>query len=143
MLPHRRSDKVELIRNVPLFQSLSNKDLDLIAKHADEISEPEGKVLCKQGENARELIILVEGKARVERSGHTIDHMGPGEFIGEMGLIDGQPRSATVTLESPGTLLVIEARSFWTLLESVPGLSRKLLAALTDRIRHLHETYID
>jgi CRP/FNR family transcriptional regulator, cyclic AMP receptor protein len=100
-------------------------------------------VLIRQGENARELIIIVEGTVRVERSGQVIAHQGPGEVIGEMGLVDGRPRSATVITESPSTILVIEAQSFWPLIETMPQLSRKLMATLSERVRTLETRYID
>ena len=143
MLLQRRADKVEAIRKVPLFSTLSKRELDLLAKSADEIQVPADRVLVRQGENARELIVIVDGTARVERSGHVIAHQGPGDFIGEMGLVDGRPRSATVKTDTPCTLLVIESRSFWLLLEQMPQLSRKIMATLSERVRALETRYID
>jgi CRP/FNR family cyclic AMP-dependent transcriptional regulator len=131
----RRSDRVDVLKKVPLFSGLSRHHLDLIAREADEVKAEAGNVLTRQGGLGLEFILLLEGGARVERDGKVIAHLGPDDFFGEMSLIDGMPRSATVIAESPSALLVIEARSFRRLLDTVPGLQRKLLVTLCTRLR--------
>jgi CRP/FNR family transcriptional regulator, cyclic AMP receptor protein len=140
MLLRNRSSKIDVLQKVPLFRDLSKRQLDEIAKHADEIEGKPGEVLVRQGEVGHELIIIVEGSARVERDGQVIAHLKSGDFLGEMSLLDGKPRSATVITEIPGTLLVIHSRSFGPLLDTVPGLQRKMLTALVERFRELQQT---
>jgi CRP-like cAMP-binding protein len=135
MLLRRRSDKADVLKKVPLFSGLSRRYLDLIAAEADEVKEEAGTVLTKQGGLGLEFLLLLEGDARVERDGTVIARLGAGDFFGEMSLIDGLPRSAAVIAESPTVLLVIQSRSFRSLLDRVPGLQKKLLVTLCARLR--------
>jgi CRP-like cAMP-binding protein len=135
MLLRRRSDKAEALKKVPLFSGLSRRYLDLIAREADEVKEEAGTVLTKQGGLGLEFLLILDGGARVEKDGTVIARLGPDDFFGEMSLIDGLPRSAAVIAESPTVLLVIQSRSFRSLLDAVPGLQRKLLVTLCARLR--------
>jgi CRP-like cAMP-binding protein len=135
MLHKRRSDKADALKKVPLFSGLSRRYLDLVARQADEVKEKAGTVLAKQGALGLEFLLLLEGGARVEKDGTVIARLGPGDFFGEMSLIDGMPRSASVIAEDPSVLLVIQARSFRSLLDEVPELQKKLLVALSARLR--------
>ncbi len=135
MLLRRRSDKVEVLKKVPLFSGVRRRDLDLIASEADEVAVDAGKVLARQGGIGTEFLLILEGEARVEKDGKVIARLGPGDFFGEMSLIDGKPRSAAVIAESPAVLLVVEARSFRRLLDAVPGLQRQVLVTVCARLR--------
>jgi CRP-like cAMP-binding protein len=143
MLLRRRSDKVELLKKIPLFQDLSKRHLDFVAKHADEVNSEPGEVLARQGENGREFVLIVDGSARVEQNGKIISHLGAGDFFGEMSLLDGNTRSATVVTETPSVLLVVHSQSFSSLLDEVPGLSRKLLITLSKRLRAREESLLE
>jgi len=138
----RRDDKIEALRHVPLFEALSKRYLNLVAKHADEVECEPGEVLVRQGSLGQEFVLIVEGQAKVERDGKVLAHIGGGDFFGEMALLDGKGRSATVTVEKPSKLLVIPSRSFNTLLDEVPGLQRKMLVTLSERIRELQKTVV-
>ena len=94
-----------------------------------------GKVLTRQGGLGEEFLIIVDGSARVERDGKSIARLDAGDFFGEMSLIDGKPRSATVIAQTPITLLVVDSRSFRSLLEGVPGLRKKISVSLCERLR--------
>ena len=91
--------------------------------------------MAKQGAQGLEAIIIVDGRARVEADGKAIAELGAGDVVGEMSVIDGKPRSATVIAQTPVTLLVLHRRDFVSLLETVPGLQRKLLVTLCERVR--------
>jgi CRP/FNR family cyclic AMP-dependent transcriptional regulator len=91
--------------------------------------------LTKRGQHGVEAFVIVEGRARVESGGKAIAQLGAGDFVGELSLIDGRPRSATVIAETPMTLLVIRRRDFRLLRDSVPGLQEKLLVTLCERLR--------
>ena len=135
MLLRRRSDKADVLKKVPLLSGFSQHDLDLIARVADEVKVDAGRVLTRQDGLGLEFLLILDGGARVERDGNVIARLGPGDFFGEMSLIDGKPRSATVIADSPAVLLVVEARSFRKLLDAVPGLQRKVLITLCGRLR--------
>lgn len=131
----RRSDMIDLLRQVPLFSSLSQRHLSLLARHAVEMRYGAGEVLARQGQHGADFFVIGDGRARVERDGRRIAQLEAGDFFGEMSLIDGKPRSATVIAETPMVLLVIHRRSFSDLLAEAPGLSRTLLVTLSERLR--------
>ncbi len=135
MLLTRRSDKVDVLKKVPLFSGLNRRYLHLIAREADEVKVEAGAVLTKQGGLGLEFLLILEGGARVERDGKVIARLGSGDFFGEMSLIDGLPRSAAVIADSPSVLLVIQTRAFRSLLDTVPGLQKSLLVTLCERLR--------
>ena len=135
MFLRRRSDKVDVLKKVPLLNGLSRRHLELVARHADEVKVAARTVLARQGGLGREFLLLLDGSVRVERDGKEIARLGPGEFFGEMSLIDQKPRSATVTAQTPLVLLVVGTRSFSYLLEGVPALQKKILLTLCDRLR--------
>jgi len=135
-MPFRRNaDKADVLGKVPLFQNLSKRDLARVSQIADEAHCEPGKVLMREGATGRELILIVEGSVRVMQRGMLIAHRGPGEFLGELALLDGEPRTATVIADEPCRLLVIHRSQFWQLLESVPSVQRKLLIGLATRLR--------
>lgn len=131
----RKSSKIAMLQKVPLFRDLSRKQLDQIARLADEIEVREGKRLATAGDHGLELFVIVEGHAMVKIKGGRTARLGPGEFFGEMSLLDGGPRSATVEADSDMRLLVVGRREFWALLESAPPLVLKIMRALSRRVR--------
>jgi CRP/FNR family transcriptional regulator/CRP/FNR family cyclic AMP-dependent transcriptional regulator len=131
----KRSEKVERLKRVDLFAGLSNKDLNQIAQSVDEVSIQQGHVIARQGGTGREMFIILEGRARVERDGRLIARLKANDTFGEMSLIDGEPRSATVKADSDVTLLVVESRAFLSLLDAVPGLARRVLRTMSARLR--------
>ena len=135
MLLRRSSQKVDLLKKVPLFSSLSQRHLREIAKHADQVQVEKGRVLTQQGKTGLEFIFIVEGKARVEKNGKFIRQLTGGYFFGEISLIDGEPRTATVIAETDMTILIVHKPSFDHLLDSIPGLQRKVLISLCQYLR--------
>ena len=96
---------------------------------------PRGRALCEEGTIGREFFFVVDGTASVRRNGRRVTTLGPGKWFGELSLLDRQPRSATIVSETPMTLLVLEQRRFNGLLDEMPTLARKLLAAMALRLR--------
>ena len=129
-----RNEKVELIKQAPLFWSCSKRELQQIAQLADEIDLREGKEMTHQGERGREFFVLLEGEADVTKDGRTINQLGSGDFFGEIALVSDSPRTATVTATSPVRALVITDRSFRRLLKDQPEIQSKVLAALAARL---------
>jgi len=135
MLLRRSSQKIDLLKKVPLFSNLSQRHLKEIGKHTDQLKVDAARVLAQQGKTGLDFIFIVEGKARVEKDGESIRQLSEGDFFGEISLIDGEPRTATVIAETNMTLLIVDKRSFDHLLDTVPGLQRKILISLCKYIR--------
>jgi CRP/FNR family cyclic AMP-dependent transcriptional regulator len=125
------------LAQVPLFAACSRKELQTIAKASDEVTVPSGKVLVEQGTSGRECFVIVDGTATVRRNGRRVATLGPGSYFGELSLLDKGPRTATVTADTALTVLVLGPREFSSILDSVPGLSHKLLSTLASRVRDL------
>jgi len=135
MLLRRGSQKIDLLKKVPMFSNLSQRHLREIGKYADQMKVEAGRVLAQQEKKGWEFIFIVDGKARVEKDGKVIRQLSEGDFFGEISLIDGEPRTATVTAETDMTLLVVHKSSFDHLLDTIPGLLRKILISLCSYIR--------
>jgi len=132
-----RDTYLEHLASVPLFAACSRKDLQRIARASDEVQIPAGRTLMKQDDVGRECFVLVDGKVKVERNGRKVATLGPGAYFGELSLLDKGPRTATVTAESPITVLVLGPREFSAVLDEVPQLAHKLLTALAQQVREL------
>jgi CRP/FNR family transcriptional regulator, cyclic AMP receptor protein len=136
----RRSSKVALLETIPLFKGLSRKQLEQIARLADEINVPAGRRLATAGEGGHELFVIVDGRATVTRKRGRTVRLGRGDFFGEMSLLDGGPRSATIDAESDMRLLVVGRREFSRLMETVPSLALKIMRTLSSRVREVEAT---
>jgi CRP/FNR family cyclic AMP-dependent transcriptional regulator len=122
---------------VSLFSSCSKKDLERIARATTELTIPAGKVLVDQGQTGKEAFIIVDGEATARRNGKKIATLGPGDMVGELSLLDRGPRTATVTTDTETTVLVLDQRGFSGVLDEVPALAHKMMAALAARVREL------
>ncbi len=131
----RKNAKVELIKSVPLFASCTKKELEAIAGQADELTVPAGKALTKEGERGREFMVIVDGSAEVRKKGRRLNLLGSGDFLGEIALISGGPRTATVTTTSDADILVLTDRAFSQLTKKMPSIQTNVLKALSERLR--------
>jgi CRP/FNR family cyclic AMP-dependent transcriptional regulator len=129
-----RDPKVERLSHVQLFSACSKRELARIAALTTEIEVPQDRVLMRQDDSGRECFVIEEGTAKATIRGRKSVMMGPGECFGEMALLHTAPRSATVTAASDMHLLVLDSREFSTLLEDVPSVARKVLAAVGERL---------
>jgi CRP-like cAMP-binding protein len=130
----RKNAKIELLKRVPLFERCSQRELGQIAMLADELDLPSARDLTREGASGFEFIILVEGEADVVRGVRVVNELGPGDFVGEIALVSGKPRTATVRTRGPARVLVITASGFRTLMHDVPSIKDKVLAAVTARV---------
>jgi CRP/FNR family cyclic AMP-dependent transcriptional regulator len=135
-LRRRRDPKLERLAQVQLFSSCSKRDLSRIAALSNDVEAPAGKVLMRQGDPGREAFVILEGSAKATVRGRKSKKLGPGECFGEMALLHSAPRSATVTAETDMRLVVLSSREFSTLIEDVPSVARKVLAAVAERLRN-------
>jgi CRP-like cAMP-binding protein len=129
-----RDSKARLIRSLPLFSECDGREIAQVAAIADELVLPEGKVLAQESADGQEFVVLVTGTAEVVRDGKTIAELGPGDFFGEIAVLTGRPRMASVVATSPVDALVIEGHAFLHLLESAPGIREKVQRAVVDRL---------
>jgi CRP-like cAMP-binding protein len=130
----RKNAKIELLKQVPLFSLCSKKELEEVAYLADEVDLPEGRNLATEGATGKEFVVIVEGGADVRRKGRKINTLGDGDFLGEIALIAGVPRTATVTTTEPSRVLVVTAQAFKQLLRDSPSIQLKVLEALAHRL---------
>jgi len=139
----RRSQKADALADIPLFSSLSNKERQELARHVDEAPIRSGAVLTKQGAPGDAFYLIVDGKADVIKNGTKIARLGPGDAVGEMALLDGEPRSATVMMTTDGTVLTMPRREFKAVLHDIPGISSKMLIALSLRLREANNRLVE
>ena len=130
----RKNAKIELLKQVPLFERCSRRELGQIAALTDELHLPEARTLTQEGAEGSEFLVLVEGAADVVRKGRKVNELGPGDFIGEIALVSGRPRTATVKTRGPARILVLTAAGFRALMHDVPSIQDKVLAAVTARL---------
>jgi len=130
-----RDDRVARLEEVELFGGCSQRQLRAIAKISEIVEVPAGTVLARAGEPGDEFYLILDGSARVEVSPRKRGRLAPGHYFGEMSLLDGGPRSASVIAETPLRLLVIKRRDFATLLREAPELTQSILATLSRRVR--------
>jgi CRP/FNR family transcriptional regulator, cyclic AMP receptor protein len=129
--------KVQALKRAPLFESLSRKDLTQLARVSEDLEVEPGKVLCKEGEIGQEFFVIVDGEIRVTRKGRRVATRGGGDFVGEIALLEDLPRTATVTAETPVRLFVLTGKDFRHLLDTNPGVERKVLRALARRLAEM------
>lgn len=130
-----QDSKHVLLRGVPLFFGLDPSQLDRLTELAADVHAGDGDVLMRQGESGDEFFVVVSGNVVIEREDQQLARLGPGDFLGEIALIDGRPRTATATADGDTHLLVLDRRHFEALLDEFPGIGRQVARTLVDRIR--------
>jgi len=135
----KQGDKIERLKEVRIFEECSQRQLRSIARIARVFDAPAGTMLTRADEPGDEFFLILDGTASVDVAAETRVPLRPGAFFGEMSLLDGGPRSATIVAETPVRLLVISRRNFSVLLQDVPGLTQSLLVTLSRRVRQAEE----
>ncbi len=138
----RQEDKINALGRIPLFSELSKKELVFLARMTTEVDVREGSTLVRQGEMGREAMIIESGTAVVRRNNRKVDDVGPGDFFGEMSLIDHMPRNADVVATSDMTVLVMDSREFSTVLDTYPKVAVKILKTVVERLVEAQSTPI-
>jgi CRP-like cAMP-binding protein len=121
------------VKDVPLFSSVPKGDHSQVATWADEVQVPAGATVMSQGAFAREFAVIVDGHAAVYRDGVRVTTLGPGDFFGEVGMLDGPLRSATVVALTDLHLLVVGPREFATMMHAAPGVAAEVKQAAAER----------
>jgi CRP/FNR family transcriptional regulator, cyclic AMP receptor protein len=131
----RRDAFIDHLQQVPLFAACSRKDLQLVARRAEDVKVATGKALISEGETGQEFFVILAGTARVTRQGRKVATLGPGDAFGELALLERAPRNSTIVAETDMELVVLGQREFAGLIDEVPGFARKLLAGMAKRLR--------
>jgi CRP/FNR family cyclic AMP-dependent transcriptional regulator len=125
----------DALRDVPLFSGMTDRSMDAIRTLVREVTYAPGDVLMAEGDPGESFLILLDGDATVSRAGGQLRELGGGDFVGEISLVDGGPRTATVIATSTVRALTIQHGEFTTLMESFPSVRLEVLMALTQRLR--------
>ena len=136
MSPRIKSDaKIQLLRSIPLFSKCNSRQLRRVSGLTVALEVPEGEVLCREGEVGTEFFVIVDGEASVKVQGRQRATIGSGGFCGELALLDGGPRVASVTTTVPSRVLVLSRREFEDLLRIAPEIAVSMLTAMAHRLR--------
>ena len=131
------ADEIDALRRVPLFSGMSDRDLQNVIEITKEVTHPEGHVIVEEDQSAIGFHLILEGSAEASVAGQSVGTIGPGDYFGEMSLLDGKPRSATVQATSDMKTLVVPSWSFNQLLDANPAIMRTLLVELCARLRRV------
>jgi CRP/FNR family cyclic AMP-dependent transcriptional regulator len=131
--------KANALGRCPFFAGLSRSELVDIAKVTEDMEVDAGKVLTREGESGREFFVIVDGEVSVTKDGSEIRTLGPGDFFGEIALLEDTPRTATVLATTPLRFFVLTRQSFRSLLARQPEIEQKVLKALEERVRATSE----
>ena len=136
--------ELDMLASVDLFQGLTRKELDAVHAMSREQSFPAGAVVAAEGAAAGRFYLIVEGKATVTvgELNRALATLGPGGYFGEIALIDGEPRSATVTADTPLRTLSIASFNFKAILFEYPAIGRKILLEMCRRVRRLDQSLV-
>ena len=121
------------LKEVPFFSTLSKRELSTVAQQIDEIDVAPGRVLARQGDLGHEFFVILDGTAEVTRGDTRLAELGPGDFFGEMALVDEERRTATVTATSPMRVLVMTRQAFRAIDRSMPAVHATIVKAIEDR----------
>lgn len=132
-----KDERIERLRAVPLFAACDDRQLAFIASRVEDVDVPAGKTLCRESERGGDLFIVLSGEADVLRDGAKVSRAGAGDFFGEIALIDGGPRTATVVSATAMRCLVLGPAQFRDVLHQDSDIARQLLYAVTKRLRSI------
>lgn len=129
-----RDEKTQLIRSLPLFARCTGREIAQVAAIADEIELPAGRVMARESAEGHEFVVIVDGVAEVHQGDRRVATLHAGDFFGEIALLTGHPRNASVVAVSQVRALVIEGHAFVRLLEDAPVIAEKVERAVAERL---------
>jgi CRP-like cAMP-binding protein len=140
-MPLATSHREALIAACPLFAGLDADGMATVARATVEVEFPADRTIARQGEIGSGLFIVADGAVRVVRDGEVIAHLGPGEFFGELSVLDGGPRNASVIADGPTTCLALATWDAERVLREQPGVALAVLRVLAARLREATEDH--
>jgi len=135
-----QKETAEIVKSIPLFGDLSKRDCTVLAKAARLRRLEAFSKIVEQGEPGESCFVLLDGGAEVVRNSERVAELSPGSVFGELSLIDGGERSASVTMLTRGEVLEVQRAGFDRLMETSPAASRSVLEQLCTRLRDLDTT---
>ena len=132
-----RDEKIDLLRSLPPFTGASTRELRALAAASDIVTADAGRVLCRANRRALETYLVIDGSVDVVVQGETVCTLHRGEFVGELGVLDGEPRSADVVAGTDVTLLAVQASALRALIDTSHALRTALLRQLAERVRRM------
>ena len=127
--------KLEHLSHVRMFSALSKKELNMVSKATDVVTLKPGTDIITEGTTGHEFFLILDGQASVRRGGRKVATLGPGDYFGELSLLDRGPRSATIVADGDVEVAVLGQREFMAVLDQVPAVSHKLLVTMAHRLR--------
>lgn len=131
----RDNPRAEALAQLEPFAGCSNSQLEAVARHTDDVQLREGQILMREGTSGRECFVIAEGEADVRIDGEVVATVGPGEIVGEMALIDREPRSATVVARTPIRAVVMTTQQFAAVADRCPSVAKQVMSTLAQRLR--------
>lgn len=132
-----RRERADALARVPLFADLGRRHLNQLADAAQIVSYRQGTTVIREGDPGATLFVIVDGTADVSRGGRTLATLSPGEFFGEVSLLDGGPRTASIVAQTPLTAVRLFRAPFYRLVQAEPAIGVRVLAELARRIRRV------
>ena len=127
--------KVDRLARVPLFKGPSKRDHEFLATRVDEVSLKPGHTVIREGQPTDAFFILLSGTVNVTRGGKPAAQLGPGDFFGEIGMLDQGPATATVVADGPVEAMVLSHAQFRDAIKGNDGLALQVIAAMAQRLR--------
>jgi CRP/FNR family cyclic AMP-dependent transcriptional regulator len=140
-MPLSRERKIELLGAMPLFDGLDADDLGGVADRTVEVDYGQGGVIVREGEIGTGFFVIVSGQVRVVRDGETVSTLGPGEFFGELSVLDHRPRNAQVAAAAPTTCLALASWDLEGVITEQPRVALSMLRVLATRLRDLTDAH--
>ena len=139
MAGRSRRELADQLADVALFSRCTRRERATVARHMETATLAEGTTLIEEGEEGDALFVILDGAATVRRKGVDVASVGPGSWFGELALLDGEPRSATVVATAPTKVAVLGVRLFRTLLREFPDMTSAILAGLASDLRRTRD----
>jgi len=136
-MPLTQDRRAELIGACRLFHALDERGLAAVAAVAVEVDFPAGRVIVRQGEIGTGFFVIVDGGVRIVRDGASVARLGPGEFFGELSVLDGEPRVAQVIADAPTRCLALPSWDMERVLHDEPGVALSMLRVVASRLREV------
>lgn len=130
------------LQTIELFGELTKKEVKTVSRLMTTVEVKPGRDLMVEGTAGREFLIILSGEATVRRAGRIVARVGPGDFLGELAVIAGVPRTATVTADTAMEISVLNRREFSALLDEQPKLARKVLVGAVKRLHSLEPSMV-
>ena len=131
--------RIALLAATPLFAGVDAVGMEMIAGRAVEVTFDRGHVIARQGDIGTGFFVIVDGTVNVIRGGTEVARLGPGEFFGELSVLDGEPRNAQVVADGPTTCLALATWDFEAIVTEQPAVALAIMRVLAKRLRTLSD----